>query len=53
VVVIENVSRADQRIERITLAELAHGLPAAHGPVLVMLGKAMAARAHQNQQTGA
>jgi len=49
VVVIENVSRADQRIERITLAELAHGLPSAHGPVLVMLGKAMAARAHQNR----
>ena len=48
VVVIENVSRPDQRIERITLAELAHGLPSAHGPVLVMLGKAMAARPHQN-----
>jgi uroporphyrin-III C-methyltransferase len=47
VVVIENVSRPDQRIERITLAELAHGLPSAHGPVLVMLGKAMAARPHQ------
>lgn len=47
VVVIENVSRADQRIERITLAELAHGLPSAHGPVLVMLGKAMAARPNQ------
>jgi uroporphyrin-III C-methyltransferase len=51
VVVIENVSRPDQRIERITLAELAHGLPSAHGPVLVMLGKAMAARPHQNRQS--
>jgi uroporphyrin-III C-methyltransferase len=49
VVVIENVSRADQRIERITLAELAHGLPSAHGPVLVMLGKAMAARPLQTR----
>jgi uroporphyrin-III C-methyltransferase len=47
VVVIENVSRADQRIERITLATLAHGLDAAHGPVLVMLGQAMQARAQQ------
>lgn len=49
VVVIENVSRSDQRIERITLAELAHGLPSAHGPVLVMLGRAMAARPHQTR----
>ena len=44
VLVIENVSRPDQRIERITLAQLAQGLAAAHGPVLVMLGDAMAAR---------
>jgi uroporphyrin-III C-methyltransferase len=49
VVVIENVSRPDQRIGRITLAELAHGLPAAHGPVLVMLGNAMAPRPHQHR----
>jgi len=49
VVVIENVSRPDQRIERITLAELAHGLPSAHGPVLVMLGKAMAPRPQQKR----
>jgi uroporphyrin-III C-methyltransferase len=49
VVVIENVSRADQRVERITLAELAHGLPAARGPVLVMLGKAMAPRPQQKR----
>jgi len=49
VVVIENVSRPDQRIERITLAELAHGLPTAHGPVLVMLGKAMAPRPLQKR----
>ncbi|UTY55723.1 uroporphyrinogen-III C-methyltransferase [Massilia sp. erpn] len=47
VVVIENVSRPDQRIGRITLAELAHGLDGAQGPVLVMLGEAMKARLHQ------
>jgi uroporphyrin-III C-methyltransferase len=44
VLVIENVSRADQRIERITLSQLAHGLDTANGPVLVMLGEAMKAR---------
>ncbi|XLZ72449.1 uroporphyrinogen-III C-methyltransferase [Massilia sp. SR12] len=49
VLVIENVSRPDQRFERITLAELALGLPAAQGPVLVMLGNAMAARPLQNR----
>ena len=49
VVVIENVSRPDQRVERITLAERAHGLPAAHGPVLVMLGKARAPRPQQKR----
>ena len=47
VIVIENASRPDQRIERMTLGKLAHGLDAAHGPVLVMLGHAMAERAHQ------
>ena len=47
VVVIENCSRPDQRILRLTLATLAHGLGATHGPVLVMLGEAMARRDHQ------
>ncbi len=47
VIVIENVSRPDQLISRITLATLAHGLQPRHGPVLVMLGEAMAPRAHQ------
>jgi uroporphyrin-III C-methyltransferase len=47
VLVLENVSRHDQRIERITLDQLAHGLHMSHGPVLVMLGDAMAARPHQ------
>lgn len=47
VVVIENCSRPDQRIMRLQLGSLAHGLGAAHGPVLVMLGAAMAQREHQ------
>ena len=32
VVVIENVSRADQHIRRMTIAAMAHGLGEAHGP---------------------
>jgi uroporphyrin-III C-methyltransferase len=44
VVVIENCSRADQRIVRLTLGTLAQGLGATHGPVLVMLGEAMRMR---------
>jgi uroporphyrin-III C-methyltransferase len=44
VLVLENVSRHDQRIARITLAKLAEGLDTPHGPVLVMLGEAMLAR---------
>ena len=47
VVVIENCSRPDQRIVRLTLAMLAKGLGAAHGPVLVMLGQAMKMRENQ------
>jgi uroporphyrin-III C-methyltransferase len=47
VVVIENCSRPDQHIRRLTIAELARGLGAAHGPVLVMLGDAMKTRSHQ------
>ena len=47
VVVIENCSRSDQRILRLTLARLARGLGEAHGPVLVMLGDALKMRAHQ------
>jgi uroporphyrin-III C-methyltransferase len=37
----------DQRIVRLTLADLAHGLEAAHGPVLVMIGEALQRREHQ------
>lgn len=47
VVVIENCSRPDQRILRLTLGSLAHGLGTSHGPVLVMLGAAMKTRGHQ------
>ncbi|NRR32731.1 uroporphyrinogen-III C-methyltransferase [Oxalobacteraceae bacterium] len=47
VLVIENVSRPDQRILRLTIATLAQGLGSTHGPVLVMLGEAMKRRAHQ------
>jgi uroporphyrin-III C-methyltransferase len=51
VVVIENCSRPDQRIFRLTLATLAHGLGHAHGPVLVMLGEAMKQRQKQADDT--
>jgi uroporphyrin-III C-methyltransferase len=47
VVVIENCSRPDQRIVRLTLAALARGLGEAHGPVLVMLGDALKMRPNQ------
>jgi len=47
VLVIENCSRPGQSIARMDLAKLALGLGAAHGPVLVMLGEAMAQRTLQ------
>jgi uroporphyrin-III C-methyltransferase len=47
VVVVENCSRPDERIERLQLADLAHGLHAAPGPVLVMIGEALRLREHQ------
>jgi uroporphyrin-III C-methyltransferase len=47
VVVVENCSRADQRILRLSLSDLAQGLEAAHGPVLVMIGEALQQRPHQ------
>lgn len=52
VVVIENCSRPDQRILRLTLATLARGLGAAYGPVLVMIGDALKMRPHQSSDTG-
>jgi uroporphyrin-III C-methyltransferase len=51
VVVIENVSRADQQIHRIDIARLTQGLAAPHGPVLVMIGEAMRPRPHQQFNT--
>ena len=47
VVVVENCSRPDERIERLQLTDLARGLHAAHGPVLVMIGEALRLREHQ------
>ena len=47
VIIIENCSRNDQKISRITLLELQAGLPQASGPVLVMIGEALAQRAGQ------
>lgn len=47
VVIVENCSRPDERIVRMTLRDLARGLEPGHGPVLVMLGEAMARREHQ------
>ena len=53
VVIVENCSRADQRVQRLTLADLAHGLDVAHGPVLVMIGEAMGQRPRQAADRGA
>jgi uroporphyrin-III C-methyltransferase len=44
VIVIENCSLEDERILRLQLGELEHGLADCHGPVLVMIGEAMAKR---------
>jgi uroporphyrin-III C-methyltransferase len=44
VVAIENVSRRDERIIRLSLVEMVHGLPTGEGPVLVMIGEALRAR---------
>ena len=44
VVVVENCSRENERVLRLRLADLEQGLAACTGPVLVMLGEAMAAR---------
>ena len=44
VVVVENCSRVDERILRLNLRELEGGLGAASGPVLVMIGAALAER---------
>lgn len=44
VVVVENCSRANEQITRMTLADVAHGLPTYEGPVLVMMGESMRQR---------
>jgi len=50
VVVIENCSRPDERILRLQLHELENGLADCHGPVLVMIGDALAMRDAQVRQ---
>jgi uroporphyrin-III C-methyltransferase len=44
VIAIENVSRSDERVMRMTLADMVHGLPDCTGPVLVMIGEALRER---------
>lgn len=44
VVVVENCSRSDQRILRLRLADMEQGLAQCHGPVLMMIGDALARR---------
>jgi len=48
VIAVENCSRADQRVLRLLLSDLAQGLEMAHGPVLVMIGEALQRREHQS-----
>ncbi|MCE2869891.1 MAG: uroporphyrinogen-III C-methyltransferase [Oxalobacteraceae bacterium] len=44
VIAIENVSRTNQKVMRMTLIHMAQGLPDCSGPVLVMIGEALRAR---------
>ncbi|WP_292934352.1 uroporphyrinogen-III C-methyltransferase [Noviherbaspirillum sp.] len=44
VLVVENCSRDNECVLRLTLGELEQGLAACHGPVLVMIGEALASR---------
>ncbi|GIZ52113.1 uroporphyrinogen-III C-methyltransferase [Noviherbaspirillum aridicola] len=44
VIAVENCSRPAERVIRMTLAELEQGLADCKGPVLVMIGEAMASR---------
>ncbi|MGZ3239184.1 MAG: SAM-dependent methyltransferase, partial [Burkholderiaceae bacterium] len=44
VIVIENCSRDNQRIQHLQLGDLEQGLAECHGPVLVMIGDALRAR---------
>ncbi len=45
VIAVENVSRRDERVMRMTLSEMVGGLPHCSGPVLVMIGEALRERA--------
>ncbi|HJW55039.1 MAG TPA: uroporphyrinogen-III C-methyltransferase [Burkholderiaceae bacterium] len=47
VVVVENCSLANERVLRLQLGELEQGLAQCHGPVLVMIGEALALRKSQ------
>ncbi len=44
VIAVENVSRADQRVMRMSLADMVNGIPECNGPVLVMIGEALRSR---------
>lgn len=44
VIAIENVSRRDERVMRMTLIDMVNGLPNCSGPVLVMIGEALRGR---------
>ncbi len=44
VIAIENVSRTDERVMRMTLADMVNGIPSCTGPVLVMIGEALRER---------
>ena len=41
VIAVENVSRADQRVMRMSLSQMVDGIPNCSGPVLVMIGEAL------------
>ena len=49
VVVVENCSRSDEKVQHLKLADLEHGLSAFSGPVLVMIGAALAQRHSSNK----
>jgi uroporphyrin-III C-methyltransferase len=44
VIIVENCSRANEQVLRMRLSDLAGGLAAASGPVLVMIGEALSER---------
>ena len=44
VIAIENVSRNNERVMRMTLKEMSKGIPVCEGPVLVMIGDALRPR---------